>query len=511
MIIMSDGLRALAGDAMRQALMRFTRSPLVGAMTGAVTTAILQSSSATIIAAVGFVGAGLMEFSHALGIIFGANIGTTITGWMVALIGFKLKLGLLAMPLIFIGVLLHLFMRGRSAHIGYALAGFGLIFVSITIMQQSMSGMENLITSLTLPADTLAGRLLLVGIGVVITSLTQSSSVGVAATLTLLYAGLVNFEQAASMVIGMDVGTTIKAMLATIGGSVGAKRTGYSHVIYNLFTAVFALLLITPFVSLWEYTLAGSIEDNAEIALVAFHTTFNVLGVIAVLPVTRQFALIMERLIPDPHAGVGVELDKSLLAEPSIALTAVQNNLYTQILNLFTHLKSILDKSGTSVPVDMQLLQGNLEKIHAYIDHIHLTSEAGREWHRLVAMIHTLDHMQRLHERCAEDAYRARVVREAAELTEEGVRMLSGVNQILDAINGQQWQQAIHEADQLALEMHKGVEPLREQLMQQAAYGRIDIPHVTARLEAVRWLERVSKHVARICHHYSQVIEAAGK
>ena len=137
---MTDGLRALAGSAIRGALMRFTRSPLSGAVTGAVSTAILQSSSATTVAAVGFVGAGLITFSASLGIIFGANIGTTMTGWLVALLGFKLNLGTVILPVILVGTILRLFGNGRAANIGYALAGFGLIFVGITLMQQGMSG-----------------------------------------------------------------------------------------------------------------------------------------------------------------------------------------------------------------------------------------------------------------------------------------------------------------------------------------------------------------------------------
>lgn len=507
---MSDGLHRLAGTAMRSVLMRFTRSPMVGAMTGAATTAILQSSSATTIAAVGFVGAGLMEFSHALGIIFGANIGTTITGWLVVLIGFKLKLGLLAMPLVFIGVLLHMFAGGRLSHVGYALAGFALIFVSISMMQQGMSGLESYISIDQLPGDSLSGRLFLVGIGMLVTIITQSSSAGVAATLTVLYAGSINFEQAAALVIGMDVGTTVKAVLATVGGSVGARRTGFSHVVYNLFTAVGALILISPYVWLWQQIAPGQIVANAEIALVAFHSTFNILGVMAVLPVTRQFAAMMKRIIKDPHEGIVVELDAALLQDPSVALTAVQQNLYQQILALFSHLVAILDKPGTTGKADLISLQTELDKTHAYIDHIHMKAEAGGEWERLVAMIHTLDHLQRLHERCEEDAYRAAVVRDASELIEENILMKSSVALILEQIVNHRWQAAIHQADQLALEMYKRVEPLRIKLMAETATGDMNIAQVTARLEAIRWLDRVSKHLARICHHYGQAIMAAG-
>lgn len=159
MVIMVDGLHSGAGDGQQRLLARFTRSPLTGALTGAASTAVLQSSSATTIAAVGFVSAGLLSFPQALGIIYGANLGTTVTGWLVVLLGFKLKLGVLLLPLIFLGTVLRVFAKGRTADLGYALAGFGLIFLGISLMQQGLQGFDDLITPHTFPDDTLIGRL----------------------------------------------------------------------------------------------------------------------------------------------------------------------------------------------------------------------------------------------------------------------------------------------------------------------------------------------------------------
>ncbi len=251
MIVMTGGLRELAGAALRARLVSYTRSPLTGAISGATTTAILQSSSATTVAAVGFVSAGLLTFPQALGIIFGANVGTTITGWMVALLGFKLNLGLFVLPVILIGAVMRLFGNGRLSSLGYAMAGFGLLFVGINFMQQGMGNIAEFITPQDLPADTFIGRIQLVLLGMAITVVTQSSSAGVAGALTALFAGAINFEQAAAMVIGMDIGTTVTALIATIGGSVDSRRTGTSHAIYNVCTAAGAILLITPYVLAW--------------------------------------------------------------------------------------------------------------------------------------------------------------------------------------------------------------------------------------------------------------------
>ena len=217
MVVLTEGLRALAGRALRRLLSRFTRSPLSGAMTGAATTAVVQSSSATTVATVGFVGAGLLTFPQALGIVLGANVGTTITGWLVVLLGFKLELGTAALPIVLVGVLIRLFTGGRASSAGFAVAGFGLIFVGISLLQQGMGGFVGIVTPDSFPSDTWTGRLLLVVFGISFTLVTQSSSAGVAMALAAVNASAMTVQQAAAAVIGMDIGTTVTAVLATVG------------------------------------------------------------------------------------------------------------------------------------------------------------------------------------------------------------------------------------------------------------------------------------------------------
>ena len=508
---MTDGLRALAGSAVRAALMRFTRSPLSGAVTGAVSTAILQSSSATTVAAVGFVGAGLITFSASLGIIFGANIGTTITGWLVALLGFKLNLGTVILPVILVGTILRLFGNGRAANIGYALAGFGLIFVGISLMQQGMSGLTDIITPEALPADTLIGRLQLVALGILFTMITQSSSAGVAATLTALFVGAITFEQAAALVIGMDVGTTVTAVMASIGGSVAARRTGLSHVIFNLFTACGALILITPYTLLWEYLSPGALSSNAEIALVAFHTSYNTLGVMVILPFTGRFAHLIEKLLPAKKPSYTGRLGEGLLEQPALALTAVQASIHDELLALLRHVNAMLGDSLMGRRADLAELQAALDETYAYVDRIHLHETQGAEWERMLGIVHTLDHMQRLHERCEEEEDRAITARGSAELSDYGRTMVKTINGLFNDIETQSWTEAAERADKTAVYIHDQVEPLRQSILAKIASHEIDVPQGTGRLEAIRWLKRVSKHVARIMQHYGEAVLAAGK
>ena len=510
MIIMTEGLRELAGVAIRSVLMRFTSSPVTGAITGAVSTAILQSSSATTVAAVGFVGAGLMSFTSSLGIIFGANIGTTIKGWIVALIGFKLQLGTIMLPVILIGAILRLFSRGKLSSSGYALAGFGLIFVGISAMQHGMSGMQGILTPETLPADTWSGRIMIVFLGMLATVITQSSSAGVAATMTALYAGAISFEQGLALVIGMDIGTTITALLATIGGSTAARRTGLSHLIYNLFTGTGALFLMTPYIILLQYFIPNAISQNPEIALVAFHTTFNFLGVLVVIPFTGQFARLIKKLVPADQSPYTLNLDKTLLEMPDLALKSVQNATLEEYVILLNHVDAILVGNHAEKRADLMRMKVALDETHNYLDAIHLQG-SDVNWDRLLDLVHTLDHMQRLHERCEEDEDRAITARETEHLSEMHNMVATLVNETLVCIKDEKWETIIQKSLNTGEMIATKAYPMRDHIATYVAEGRMTVPEATGCLEAIRWLNRVGHHIARINYHLYKALMASGK
>lgn len=507
---MTDGLKALAGDALHSYLMRFTKSPATGALTGALTTAVLQSSSVTTISAISFVSAGLLTFHEALGIIFGANLGTTITGWIVVLFGFKFKIGIFAFLFVILGVILRLILKGKISKLGYTIAGFGLIFVGISNMQEGMSTFHTFISFENLPADTLEGRIKLVLIGIVFTVITQASSAGVAASITALYTGLISFEQAAALVIGMDVGTTVKALIAIIGGSSTVVRTGISHNIYNIFTAILALFLITPFVYFFETLAPGFIQNNSEISLVAFHTLFNVLGLMIMLPFTYQFAKLIKTLIPQRGPNFIDGLDKRFLKEPTVALNAVQFSIHSELIVLLEHVNYILgDKSSKSA--NMEELQSALDHTHAYIDHIHLKSNKSANWERLISMIHIIDHMQRLHERCDEELDRAITAKESEELSKYCKSLIERNHKIIKNLEHKRWIKASMHAKKIRTDISGHVNHYRSDITTKIATGKIDIPHGTDYFEAIRWLNRVSNHIERIMYHYKNSIIEAGK
>lgn len=511
MIIMTEGLRALAGDRIRKALMHFTRTPASGALTGAVTTAILQSSSATTVAAVGFVGAGLLAFPEALGIIFGANIGTTVTGWMVALLGFKLKLGTVILPFILLGAMLKLFFSDKMAAIGYALAGFGLIFVGIEWMQGAMSGVESVLLQKYLPEDTWMGRLQLLIVGIIVTIITQSSSAGVAATLTLLYAGAIGFEQAAALVIGMDVGTTFTALIATIGGTVEVKRTGFSHVIYNFLTGLGAFLLITPYSTVLPHIFPTAFSEHTELALVGFHTFFNTLGVIVVLPFARRFAEMMEHLIPKSKSSMHYKFEEGLLEDIPVALSLIQKYLQDEWKNVLLYMHYRLANQEEAEKFDLLKIESRVEEIEVFCDRIHLSQSEETNWKRLIDIIHTTDHLQRLIDRCQEDQKSIDYLMRSAYLKEGFEWLCEDIEFQLKSLEKQAYNEATIFGRKSAKKIRRFVSHSRATLTSMMADDTVSIIEGGKALEALKWLQRSSAHVARISMHLETAFARAGE
>jgi phosphate:Na+ symporter len=497
MTLMTEGLKATAGDAIRTSLMQVTRSPLSGALTGVLGTAVLQSSTATIIATVGFVGAGLLSFYQALSIILGSALGTTFTGWLVAVVGFKFQFGTLATVLIFIGAFMRLFGGRRFKGVGYALAGFGLIFVGIAGLQAGLSGLQGYVDFTRLSADTLWGKLQLVLIGVIFTILTQSSSAGVVAALTAVFTGAIAFEQAAALVVGMNIGTSFTAAAATIGGNIHVRRTGFSHVLYNTFVSSVALFLIAPYIWLWEVLSPGRLYQHAEFALVGFHTAFNLLGIVLVLPFVKEFARLVERLFPERPYGYQQVLDRGLLKFPELALTAVQKVLLGQADTVAQQLAYILGDvpRATSLTDNEQ----ELNDIQEYIDSIHLDSTSDTQWERLLAAIQIVDHLQRLLDRCGNKSVQVALhngddLGEPTQLVRELVNVLQ--------------RETVMEAEQvrgIVAEVTALEEVIRERTMQHIAQGHLDLKVGVSLMEVARWLQHVAMHIERIVSAHRQL------
>lgn len=329
MSLMTDGLKLSAGSALKRILARSTETRLRGLGTGILVTALVQSSSAVTVAAIGFVNAGLLSLAGTMWVLFGANVGTTMTGWLVALVGLKFKIEVLALPMIAIGMLMRLTGNGgRRAGLGTAVAGFGVLFLGIEMLQSGFAGLS---ADVALPqGHGVFGILLLLGVGVGLTVLMQSSSAALAIVLTAAQGGLLAAEGAAAMVIGANIGPTVTAVLASIGATSNAKRAAAAHILFNLLAGVVAFALL-PFLLFALEGLRGwlAIESTPAAALALFHTAFNVLGVLLIWPLAPRLARFLQarfRTAEEDEAQPRY-LDQTVMQVPALAVDALEHEV----------------------------------------------------------------------------------------------------------------------------------------------------------------------------------------
>jgi phosphate:Na+ symporter len=329
--MLTDGLKLAAGVGLRNMLKSWTRSPLHGVFTGFLITSVVQSSSAITVATIGFVNAGLLNLTQALGVVYGANIGTTLTGWLVAIIGFDINISALALPIIGVGMLLRLTGgRSRRAAIGMALVGFGLFFIGIQTLKDAFEGIVATLDMERYTLQGIGGLLFYLGLGFLMTVLTQSSSAAIAITLTAASGGLLGIYAAGAMVIGANLGTTSTAVISVLGATSNAKRVAGAHVMFNSITGVVALLLLPlMFVVVDAITGFLNIESEPAVSLALFHTVFNVLGVLIMLPLTGRLATFLERRFKSQEETLGTPryLDRNVSITPDLALDAAVNEL----------------------------------------------------------------------------------------------------------------------------------------------------------------------------------------
>ena len=334
MAVMTDGLKALAGTALKTVMEKAAATPLLGTFWGAVITLIVQSSSATTMTTIGLVSAGLLTFPQGLSLVFGANIGTTGTGWLVAAFGVRISLTSAALPIVFVGALLKVVGRGRLAAAGSAIAGFALILVGLSTLQQGMGGLAESLHPSDLPTVTnaagainlagMANVLLLVVVGALMTTVMQSSTASIAVTLSALYAGAVGLDQALALVIGQNIGTATSSAVAAIGASSTAKRLATAYIAFKLVAAAIAIVLF-PFVTPLIVRATQSIDPTTLLA--AYHTAYNVIGVAVLLPLMGPFTRLIERFVPERGSPFTKYLDPASLRSPMVAVEAVRRTV----------------------------------------------------------------------------------------------------------------------------------------------------------------------------------------
>lgn len=493
MKVMTEALRQAAGEGLHRMLSRFTTSPLAGVATGAAATAVTQSSTATTVMTVGFVGAGLLTFPQALGVIFGANIGTTTIGWLVTLLGFKLKLGVVAQPALFGAALLALLGRGRAARIGRMLAGLCLIFVGLDTMQVGAAAAEGLLTPDRLPGEGWLNRLLLVLIGVAVVNVVQSSGVGIAMALVLLGGGTVSLAQAVGITIGLNIGTTFTAILASLGGSRAMRQTAMAHLLFNLGTAALAFPLIGTLVPV----LLAATGGQEQTALALFHTGFSVVGAAVFLPLIGPFGRLVERLVPGDPAAPAL-LDPALLADERAALDAARAASGAAAAAIFAALGQALSPEAdlrglAALPARVRPALVDLE---SFLVRINVPEDHGAALARHSALLHRTDHLARLAHRAEQKAW-ARVLPEDAALRRPGRALGAALRR---AAAGEDPERSAARLARLSRLIEARARRYRRATLAGEAEP-MSPEDLFRRTDAMRWLQRVAAHAERIAHY----------
>ena len=326
MNLMSAGLQKAAGSKMRSFLTAMTSNPFKGVMTGLGITSVIQSSSATTVMTVGFVNAGLLTLAQAIGVIMGANIGTTVTAWMVSLLGFKADISLFAVPLMALGFLLSISKSDRRRHISELVMGFSLLFLGLSLMKESVPDLRETPEILAFIQNWTSygfgSVLIFLVFGTVLTLVLQSSSATMALTLIMVNMGWIPFEMGAAMVLGENIGTTITANIAAAVGNANARRAALAHTLFNVFGVCWALALFRPLLALVGTTITWlglpnpiDIVHSADIAMTAdesmatlygvsmLHTLFNLFNTLILIWFVPVIVKIVTAVIKDKKSS----------------------------------------------------------------------------------------------------------------------------------------------------------------------------------------------------------------
>ena len=328
MKILEQGLRGLSTRRLRNLLRNHTHTPLQGVLVGTLSTAFLQSSSLVGLFVLAFVGSGILPLRNALGIIFGANLGTTLTGWLVTAIGFKLNMGDHALILIALGSLSYATFKNESSryHQASLIFGLGLLLLGLTWMKDSMSFLGAQVDETWFHDYPLVVYFVA---GLVFTALVQSSSATMVIVLSAVHAEIIPLPSAAAIIIGADLGTTSTVLLGSLRSSSNAKRVALSHFIFNLGTDLSAFLLLTPLLALITLTLG---VGDPMYALVCFHSLFNLFGIVLFLPFTKPFARWLEQRFTSTGTLGCSHINLVPATVPEAALRAIEQDTHELII-----------------------------------------------------------------------------------------------------------------------------------------------------------------------------------
>ena len=415
MRLMSEGLQQAAGSRLKRVLGYMTTNRFAGVLSGFGITAVIQSSSAATVMVVGFVDAGLLSLRQAIGVIMGANIGTTVTGWIVALLGFKFSITSAALPAIAVGMAILLIKKIDRDDLGEMLLGFGLLFLGLGLLKDSVPDIrENpqvleFLTNFT--GLRFASFLVFVFAGTILTIIVQSSSAAMAITLTMTFSGWIDYPTAAAIILGENIGTTVTAYIAALNAGPNARRAARAHTLFNIFGVLWMAILFQPFLRFVDVIVPGEITGRIETTahLAMFHSLFNIVNTILCIGFVKRIERLVNRLVKERATDatktyhfsyVKSQLQDTpefhvLAAQGETAkLAALTEELFSYFLELFYNPKKSIRAQRREYRDKLELSSEMQEQITAYL--VESSREAMSEGtantlNRLVRIVTELD------------------------------------------------------------------------------------------------------------------------
>jgi len=344
MLFLEEGFKAFTGGLLERLLKKTTDSTWKALSFGVVSTTIMQSSSLVSVITISFLGAGLIGLAAGIGIIFGANLGTTTGAWLIAGFGLKVKISAYAMPMLVFGIIL-VFQKSRNLKgIGYVLAGLGFLFLGIHHMKEGFEAFRDTIDLTAFAVAGYPGILLFTLIGVFATVVMQSSHATLVIIITALAAQQITYENALALAIGANIGTTITAILGSMSSNVQGKRLAGAHLVFNMVTAILAIVFLYQIADAvdWVSSVVGIEDDNYALKLAVFHTIFNLIGILAMLPFINTLVKFLMRKMPEKILSVAEPkyLNDSVIELPDTAIEAVRKetlHLYDNAFAIIAH------------------------------------------------------------------------------------------------------------------------------------------------------------------------------
>ncbi len=399
MLSLEEGFKAFTGGLLEK-LLRKTTDKLWKALSfGVVSTTLMQSSSLVSVITISFLGAGLISLAAGIGIIFGANLGTTTGAWLIAGLGMKVKISAYAMPMLVFGIIL-VFQKSKNLNgVGYILAGLGFLFLGIHHMKEGFEAFRGTIDLTAFAVEGYIGVLIFTLLGVAATVIMQSSHATLVIIITALAAQQITYENGLGLAIGANIGTTITAILGSMSSNVQGKRLAGAHLIFNMVTAVIAIVAIyqlMEFVDLFA-SWVGIAADDWTLKLAVFHTIFNTIGILAMIPFTNQLVRFLERFMPETTLTMAQPkyLNDSVIELPDTAIEAVRKetlHLYDNAFAILAHglslhrhdilsdrdLEEVVKGESKVMPIDIDLeynnnVKGLYSEIVSFISRAHLS------------------------------------------------------------------------------------------------------------------------------------------